>query len=118
MGSILQAKCSCGFNSEGLFVGGGFRNFLKVCSAPALCKRCSAIVVLNYLKKKNKCPSCKSEVIFYNDFSLQRKTKKEYPLFDWNIGEDEGSFILPDTKYYCPKCNKLKMKFIRSGSWD
>lgn len=58
------------------------------------------------------------QYIFYNDTSLQRKTKKEYPLFDWNLGEEKGAFILPDTKYYCPKCKKIEMKFFSSGNWD
>lgn len=47
MGSILKAQCSCGFNSELLFLGGGMVNFKTYFGVPAYCSKCDAIEVVN-----------------------------------------------------------------------
>lgn len=118
MGGILQAKCTCGYKSNSLFVGSGFRNFDKSCLLPALCKKCSSLFVLDYLKKKVGCPKCKGEVIFYYDETLQKKTKSKYSVFEWYINEKVGSIKLPDTQYTCPACGEMKLEFERAGNWD
>jgi len=118
MGSILIAECDCGFKSKEIYAGGGVANFETECAAPAVCKNCSSFLVLNYLRKKNKCPNCKSEVTFYNDPSIQKKTNTENTVFDWYFEEYQHTFVLPDTKYYCPKCKKFNLRFISLGCWD
>lgn len=90
------------------------RSFIKL----ALCKKCSSLLVLDYLKKKVRCPECKGEVIFYNNETLQKKTKSKYPVFEWYINEEIGSVILPDTNYTCPSCGEMKLMVERAGSWD
>ena len=102
MGSILAAKCSCGFEYDWINAGGGMLNFHEVCYAPALCKECNIFVVKNYLQMFCKCPQCKKKVLFYNDPSLQKEPLKvvdeteEYDsIFYWNISDEDKPFILP-----------------------
>jgi uncharacterized protein YbaR (Trm112 family) len=76
---------------------------------------------LNLLDKSACCPKCKGPVTYYNDPSLQEEidlSKKEYePIFSWSISDTED-FVLPRTKYYCPKCKKMELEFSDVGCWD
>ena len=121
MGSILQASCSCGFRMPRIGVGGGMMDFEDTCMAPAICKKCDNFLVLNLLNKSACCPKCKNKVIYYNDPSLQEETDlskaKHEHIFSWYISEKK-SFVLPPTKYYCPKCKKMELEFRDVGCWD
>ena len=71
----------------------------------------------------NLCPNCKNEVVFYNDQNLMQFSQVEQ-----NKSEDElimdytelysDDFWLPKTKYFCPKCNKMKMEFKMDAFFD
>lgn len=121
MGGIINAKCKCGFESGGIFAGGGMRNFARVCNVPALCENCRDLVVVNYIRKDLKCPKCRKRVVVYNDPILQQARKKvagESDIFSWFIDKLKCSFVLPDVYYLCPKCGKKRMRFIDIGCWD
>ncbi len=116
MGDILQGICECGFDTGNIPGGGGFSDFETNCSAPAVCINCKKFLVKNYLKKYSKCPACRKKVTFYNNPSLQieiSQTGSNYNhVFSWD------DFYLPDTLYWCPKCEKKKMRFIDVGCFD
>jgi len=121
MGSIIKAICKCGFESEDIFAGGGFRNFQTTCTAPAICLNCQRFLIKNYMKKHGKCPDCGKEVTFYNDPSVQtqmNESEKPRDIFSWHISDERGDFQLPNTRYLCPKCGKMTLIFILIGNWD
>lgn len=137
MGTIIEARCACGFESGRIYAGGGFQNFKEVCAAPALCMSCMQLVVKNCYDKDSKCPACGKRVTFYNDPKLQAPNdeikhlkQSRLPLeriiaqelvrdvFDWGRLEDEFRFRLPNIQYLCPKCGKMTMKFLNVGDWD
>lgn len=121
MGEIIKAICTCGFESENIFAGGGFQNFQTTCTAPAICLNCRKFLIKNYKKKHEKCPDCGKGVTFYNNPSLQIQTdesKKSRVIFSWHISGKRGDFQLPDTQYLCPRCGKMTLTFIVIGNWD
>lgn len=114
MGTMIQAKCECGFSSDEIFQGSGMIETRKDME-PAYCEKCHRLVVLNYLDLKPHCPHCRSEVRFYNNPSLQRtpnKKKTDNEFIRW------GNFLLPDAEYLCPQCGKMTMRFLVIGNWD
>jgi len=121
MGGIITAHCKCGFESEDIYAGGGMSNFLEVCNAPAICLNCNIFLIKNYMKKLSKCSKCRKKVVFYNDPKVQEQVSESYEsyndIFSWNI-EKKGTFRLPNTQYYCPKCNEMTMEFLDVGNWD
>ena len=71
MGSMIQAKCECGFDSGTIVAGGGFMNFRSMGMEPALCQHCKRLVMRDYKTKSSRCPECHKKVTFYNDPKLQ-----------------------------------------------
>jgi len=121
MGGIIRAICKCGFESDKIFAGSGFRNFQTVCAAPAICLNCRRLLIKDYMKKQEKCPDCGREVTFYTDPSLQaqmNESKKPEDIFSWHLSDGMGDFQLPNTQYLCPKCGKMTLTFILIGNWD
>lgn len=119
MGSILSAKCKCGFDSADVLVGAGRSTFTKRCSAPALCTSCQRFSVHNYLAKRPRCPSCRRPVTFYNDESLRAGDGDGRTAFRWNTMKvGEGAFVLPDTRYKCPACGEMRLRFRQVGRFD
>ncbi len=118
MGSMIQAICKCGFQSECICAGGGFLNFVHTCTAPALCIYCNILVEKNYLKKFSKCPRCRKKVVFYDDESLRDSVESSNVVFSWRIDDEKGEFVLPDVNYLCPECGEKAMRFVHAGCWD
>jgi DNA-directed RNA polymerase subunit M/transcription elongation factor TFIIS len=122
LGSIIRAVCDCGFESQDIFAGGGFVNFMTDLAAPALCQHCHSLIVANYLENRGNCQKCGNIIVFYNDPSLRvsnnKGTNNERYVFYWRLPDEQGEFALVDTLYFCPKCNKMMMKFIDVGCWD
>lgn len=119
MGSILRAECSCGFNKERLFVGGGMLGFETSCLVPAVCKGCGDFFTTNYLETENSlvCPRCAKKAYFYNDQSLRGVEVSPKIIFHWRLTKDT-SLDLPDAKYYCPNCQRFELQFKEIGLWD
>jgi len=122
MGSMIQAKCSCGYKSDELLVGGGFINFMIKCSLPFYCDHCSIVSTTNILsksgiKKYNRCPMCKRKVQCYGEIREEAYDYSENYVFDWLINDDKR-YILPEGLHHCPKCKENNLKFFSSGCWD
>ena len=98
------------------------RNFTTYCGAPARCRRCGAFAVLNYLDPAPPCGECGGPVQFYNDPALQAPQEPasppRRPLFDWRLGQQGETFLLPDTAYVCPRCAHFRLRFVQRGHWD
>ncbi|MCA9410558.1 MAG: hypothetical protein KC944_05080 [Candidatus Omnitrophica bacterium] len=122
MGSILVAKCPCGFEPEPIFAGGGMmEKYRTICLAPALCLRCESIVTANYWDEDARCPHCRGRVKFYDDPNLQASkegvTNSLSEVFAW--GSDNAKrFVLSDKFFYCPRCGEFKMEFRVDLPWD
>jgi len=118
MGSVFCANCTCGYESEDLFLGGGMMNFHEVCNAPALCESCEEIILLNYLAPAPyRCSKCKREALFYDTPSLKGELLAKLPVFAWQVLGDK-TFTLSDAYYACPKCKQKNLRFYDVGSWD
>lgn len=115
VGIILLAKCECRYEEtiradRGKIVSG------PTCNVPAYCEKCKAVVSINMLKKKRKCPTCKNEVVIYNDPSLNgAKTIKSALKWGMDLEED---FELPKSHNKCPKCGQMSLEFHKVGNWD
>ena len=121
MGSILRAKCSCGFDSGELLVGGGFHDFMTVCEIPCYCDHCGILLLVNVknetgIKKYNKCPKCMRKVKYYGEIS-DGLIENYDEVFDWNINDDK-SYLLKEGPHYCPKCKKENLIFFNVACWD
>lgn len=112
MGIILRAKCKCGYEQK-LFVDRG--QVSKSILAPALCHNCGKIQNTEYKTEKPICNDCKTEMIFYNDGSLQKKQNAKSKI-SW--GDSPLIFELKQTNYLCPKCKEFKLSFKKIGFWD
>jgi len=58
LGSILQAKCSCGFDSGELCLGGGRLTFETNCAFPCNCSSCGHLSTPNLFESDNVCGEC------------------------------------------------------------
>jgi predicted RNA-binding Zn-ribbon protein involved in translation (DUF1610 family) len=123
LGSILLAKCKCGYVSSEIYAGGGFLNSDTLCRVPAMCQTCGEVVEVNLLESDTKCPKCKGNVSIYSNKALfkdsikVRRENKRPDIFDWSI-KGKINFILSDFLYFCPKCKKYSLRFEDTGCWD
>ncbi len=117
MGSVIKARCDCGFERE-MLLGGGMRNSTTHCNFPLYCKECRAFLEGNLLKKGLVCPKCKSaDVVPYDDANLC--SRKGDLVFNWNLEDQVGRhLVLTDGDYVCPKCGKFTLSFMDVGRWD
>jgi len=121
MGSLLRAACPCGFETEVLPVGSGYRDHTMTLKAPAYCDGCKTIVVSEYQTKTKRCSTCREHLTFYNDPALQshhNHDPKTPPVFRWRTDDSATEFVLSDILYLCPACRKKTMKFTDAGCWD
>ncbi len=138
MGSIFEAKCNCGYESDQLFLGGGMADFGERLEVPYYCDNCKHVGSLNLFKrislndmgggaepepkKRITCKKCRRKVQHYGNlesgFTLQ--TKKDDTLaFEWgDVFSDVGKYYLSATEQYCPKCEKYTLRFYDVGCWD
>lgn len=114
MGSMIQAKCVCGYSSKSIFQGSGMIETIKDME-PAYCKKCRKLIVLNYNEVKPRCSKCHSEVKFYNDPALQNSSANQTKE---NHNIQRGDFFLIEGDYLCPHCGEMKMKFYDVVNWD
>lgn len=127
MGSEVIATCQCGVNAS-ILIGGGMETHETICYFPCLCERCHAVVQVNLLDKRKRCPQCKTtKVIPYDDPRLSMnlvKTPKS-SLFtgavgEWNAKEILGRDLsLPEKNYRCPQCGQMTLCFTDGDMcWD
>jgi hypothetical protein len=141
MGSIVQAKCKCGYESEDLFLGGGMADFGKMLEVPYYCHICQHVGSLNLFKrmttinmidgvepkyrKRLTCKKCRRKVQYYGNFQddIEKPSIDEDEIaFQWRIPmsslDNGGDYTLSRTKQYCPKCKNISLLFYDVGSWD
>jgi hypothetical protein len=117
MGSLVQAKCSCGFDSGMLYLGGGKRNFRTFFGVPAMCSICNEFKVVNYLAISSNCGKCEEKMNIYDNPLLSRNQKNTgTPVFEWH--HNTNIFLLFDADYKCPSCGQFRLAFIDIGLWD
>ncbi|MBN1153281.1 hypothetical protein JXB12_00005, partial [candidate division KSB1 bacterium] len=115
MGRVLQASCTCGYESESLLLGGGMMDFRDRCNVPYYCDYCEIVSTANIIKKPGaktdddlissedsdnithdiKCKKCGRKVQYYgqvrqNDF----ESETDY-IFGWNFGNNK-IYLLKD----------------------
>ena len=112
MGGIIKAICKCGFEPD-FMAGSSASKYNEVCNAPAICSKCSKLVIKNYLSDDSNCPTCNNQVIFYNH-KLLHNLDKNGVLTNLHTRD----FTLPDVNCLCPKCGKKGMEFLHTGCWD
>ena len=118
MGSILKARCPCGFDVP-MMLGGGMRSHEELCAFPALCGACGGFQVVNLLSRSLRCLGCGGEkIVAYDDPSLAG-TPGGSDFFSWNLARELGrSPRLSDGTYRCPKCGQTRLRFEATGFWD
>jgi Zn finger protein HypA/HybF involved in hydrogenase expression len=121
MGSMLGARCACGYDAGSICAGGGMLDFETCFAIPAHCGHCRKLVVVNYLNKRLVCPTCRRKVLPYDDPQLRkslmpREQAKIQHLFDWSHGGK--SFSLEGCDYLCPSCGEFRLRFEDIGCWD
>jgi Zn finger protein HypA/HybF involved in hydrogenase expression len=100
MGTIVEAKCECGYRSGTLAVGVGMSG-PSPRSAVAICRRCPAVVTVNAEAARKRCPQCRGPV--------------ELPA----VREDADS-PLNEVKQLleCPRCGHSRLELVNIGDWD
>ena len=103
MGDIVIGLCSCGFQSDDLYLGvgmmGGVDKTICYCTN---CKKVQTEPSYNYPKI---CSDCEKDLISY--------------VSDEDELELKNQFIKDDVKgYYCPSCNQESLVFLKCGLWD
>lgn len=125
MGSIIYARCSCGYEVGNIVIGRSMRSHCSSDFYPALCQDCSSIISID-LNGTKRCPSCRgTNVIFYNDQrlsknnSLPSNTNRDTSVQGDIIEMQVTSHELTKRIYRCPKCMKLALNFHETGIlWD
>jgi predicted Zn-ribbon and HTH transcriptional regulator len=112
MGTIIQAICPCGLESEPIMQGIGFsypEN--KTQMEPAYCDTCGIVVGRDLSKLFSKCPKCRKKIRFF--------------LEEMETVDEEQSFIYPSLDYqrdkehwHCPRCKQETLQFWSMGCWD
>jgi hypothetical protein len=110
IGTIIQAVCECGYESEEVFQGGGFESFTTTDMEPAYCPKCKELVVENRFVKEPRCSKCHGDIKFYDHLDVG--PGRTGPGFQW------GKVVIPSEKCLCPRCGKRTMRFVMAGCWD
>lgn len=113
MGSILRARCNnCGYASESLYYGGGFRNFKTSCKYPVMNKVKEAVETANIIDKDAVLKQ-NPDLIFYDEESVSdKKTQNRDTFHRWGI------YKVYYEGYLCPKCYRFSLCFENAGCWD
>ena len=125
MGSMLISQCKCGYESDELYVGGGFMvmDFNEKCLIPCYCDQCELVMSINILTKEGKkgyyrCTKCKKRVKYYGEVGEDTFEHQDHYIFDWGIGDMEKRYFLKEQSYHCPKCKEENLQFHSIGDWD
>jgi Zn finger protein HypA/HybF involved in hydrogenase expression len=94
-------------------------NFMTTCYFPCLCEDCRAVVEVNLFDQPARCPTCKSEVVPYDDPTLS-ELPGEQTIASWNMDYELGRELeLTDGTYRCPRCGQMTLQFMNTGLlWD
>ncbi len=97
MGSLIRARCSCGYSSENLPEGHGFDPDRE--NRPARCDACRRVVTVDILLNPVRCPLCGGS-----------------PAEVYGASED----LHPDLNHFfsCPRCRRNALYLEPIGIWD
>jgi hypothetical protein len=123
MGTIFLSSCECGFEKT-LMIGRGMRDDDSVSMAPALCKNCRDIKMVNIHSKDRKCFGCDGDLRVYDDPSKVLENPSQphgggelYIVHASEPTEGENADF-DHIGYLCPACGKFEMIFKLVGNWD
>lgn len=118
-GTLVQARCECGYRSGDLPLFGGRRNFESVCNFPAYCPGVKKVLLVNMFDQKPSNLDCTGgRLIPYDDPSLIGDPGKR-AILAWNTRDRLGRDLkITDGAYLCPVCGHKKLRFIKTGKWD
>ena len=102
MGSILKAKCFCGYVSSSLYIGVGMV-FPSSHNLIFYCDDCSLVQEERYDSEKFVCLDCMNAITPYT----KDNEEVEYGYEPENC-----------KKYHCPKCKNESLYFKEIGLWD
>ena len=102
MGYLLRAECSCGYQHENIYMGGGIKNHEFSCEAPFYCEHCSKIKLRNLIKKRPKCQKCKEQGTQIHHLTYER------------VGNEK----LTDLVLLCDKCHMDVHTILYDGSFN
>ncbi len=116
MGSMMQAVCTCGYESEMMNLGFGFNSMIFDKNGivgldayePFYCEACKNVQEGSGLKKFNRCTNCKKKMVSY----LEPLISDEMQL---HSAREEK---LLKQRWRCPSCKKNTLRFYECGLWD
>lgn len=106
MGYIIQAKCSCGYETKDLYFGAGMTDFMRVAMVPAIKNGSTQIEMIN-INQRSKFP----DYIFYTDNELSEMKGGEATIEHFDLK------LQPENNY-CPACKNFKLQFLSLGCFD
>ncbi len=119
MGVMMQARCSCGYESEGLLIGGGMMDFDRVCWLPAACATCREIVNVDVMKPRLRCPRCRRKPTLCVN---PRTSTAGYDALEsaqlWSLPDGTPIVIGDDERFECPRCATHRLRFEFVGVFD
>ena len=111
MGTIITAKCNCGFDTGEMYLGGGMVSHTRVNAFPNYCKDCKSLFVANMYNETIICNKCKSSnTVPYNNADVVKNLDE--------ISFTLGEFRLSAKNSLCPECNQFSLEFVFDGMWD
>lgn len=98
MGSVIKAKCDCGYEKE-ITVGCGRLNFKTTQYYPYFCKTCQEVVSCNVLNEEKLCKSCKTQdKIPYSNKQLIAKKGNDIVFKSFENTITDGIYKCPCSK--------------------
>lgn len=117
MGSMLYARCKCGYTNS-VLLGGGMSNFTYFCGLPFYCENCKTMFAGNAYDEEAECSDCGSKKVIPYDDDRVCRVKGEI-VGSWSTKVKPGKDLeLSDGQYLCPACGKFDLKFESYGLFD
>ena len=118
-GSVVQARCDCGYHSGQLLIFGGKSNFQSVCWFPAYCPGVKEVLLINMYQTPLASPGCtEAQPLPYDHPSLVGKPGR-HPIAGWSTKDRIGrNLVLTNGTYLCPVCGQKTLRFFPTGMWD
>jgi hypothetical protein len=112
MGSMMVARCACGYESELLLIGGGMLDFQDVCGWPAWCASCFEVVTVDAMPASPECGRCGSPVVPYGDVD------HDVDRFDWRTPDGRCFVMAEGPVHPCRICATDRLEFEHAGLFD
>lgn len=118
-GTMVEARCECGYKSGNLLLFGGKANFQRVCLFPAYCPGVKKVLLVNMFDEKPRNPDCASGQLTPYDQPTLVGVKGKGVIASWNTHKRLGRDLkLTDGTYLCPVCGQKTLRFYPVGMWD